>query len=159
MPQLAPGDTAPRFSLPDQDGQAISSDALKGRSAVVYFYPADDTPGCTTEACQFNDNLQQFEQAGVPVVGISPDAPSSHVRFRNKYGLRFTLLSDPAHRTMAAYGAWGDRPGRGEGVIRSTVLLAPDGTVRRTWYGVKADGHAAEVLAALATEPGVPRTG
>lgn len=85
----------------------------------------------------------------MPVVGISPDAPASHVRFRNKYGLRFPLLSDPTHETMAAYGAWGERPGRADGVIRSTVLLGPDGTVQRAWYGVKADGHAAQVLEAL----------
>jgi len=149
MPQLAPGDTAPRFSLVDQDGKTVSSDSLKGKPAVVYFYPADDTPGCTTEACQFNDNLQQFQQAGVPVIGVSPDDAGSHVRFRNKYGLKFELLSDLGHQTMAAYGAWGERPGRGEGVIRSTVLLEPDGTVKRAWYGVKADGHAAEVLQAL----------
>ena len=149
MPQLAPGDTAPRFSLVDQDGKTVSSDSLKGKPAVVYFYPADDTPGCTTEACQFNDNLQQFQQAGVPVIGVSPDDAGSHVRFRSKYGLKFELLSDLGHQTMAAYGAWGERPGRGEGVIRSTVLLEPDGTVKRAWYGVKADGHAAEVLQAL----------
>jgi peroxiredoxin Q/BCP len=149
MPHLAPGDTAPRFSLVDQDGKTVSSDSLKGKPAVVYFYPADDTPGCTTEACQFNDNLQQFQQAGVPVIGVSPDDAGSHVRFRNKYGLKFELLSDLGHQTMAAYGAWGERPGRGEGVIRSTVLLEPDGTVKRAWYGVKADGHAAEVLQAL----------
>ena len=151
MPQLAPGDTAPRFSLVDQDGKTVSSDSLKGKPAVVYFYPADDTPGCTTEACQFNDNLQQFQQAGVPVIGVSPDDAGSHVRFRNKYGLKFELLSDLGHQTMAAYGAWGERPGRGEGVIRSTVLLEPDGTVKRAWYGVKADGHAAEVLQALSS--------
>ena len=151
MPQLAPGDPAPRFALPDQDGKTVSSETFKGKPAVVYFYPKDDTPGCTTEACQFNDNLQQFQQAGVPVVGVSPDAPESHVEFRNTYGLRFTLLSDQAHETMAAYGAWGDRPGRGDGVIRSTVLIAPDGTVKRAWYGVKPDGHAAEVLEALKT--------
>jgi peroxiredoxin Q/BCP len=149
MAQLAPGDTAPRFSLHDQDGKPVSSDTLKGKPAVVYFYPADDTPGCTTEACQFNDNLQQFQQAGVPVIGVSPDDTGSLVKFRNKYGLKFELLSDPGHQTMAAYGAWGERPGRGEGVIRSTVLLDPDGTVKRAWYGVKADGHAAEVLQAL----------
>jgi peroxiredoxin Q/BCP len=149
MAQLDAGDRAPRFSLPDQDGRTVSSDSLTGKPAVVYFYPKDDTPGCTTEACQFNDNLQQFQQAGVPVVGVSPDAPESHVQFRNKYGLRFTLLSDPAHQTMAAYGAWGERQGRGEGVIRSTVLLAADGTVKKAWYGVKADGHAKEVLEAL----------
>jgi peroxiredoxin Q/BCP len=149
MAQLGPGDPAPRFSLPDQDGKPVSSEALKGKPAVVYFYPADDTPGCTTEACQFNDNLQQFQQAGVPVIGVSPDDTRSHVKFRNKYGLKFELLSDPGHQTMAAYGAWGERPGRGEGVIRSTVLLDPDGTVKRAWYGVKADGHAAEVLQTL----------
>jgi len=148
--QLRRGDPAPGFALVDQDGQAVSSESLKGKPAVVYFYPKDDTPGCTTEACQFNENLQEFEQAGVPVVGISPDAPASHVRFRNKYGLRFSLLSDPEHTAMAAYGAWGERPGRGEGVIRSTVLLDPDGTVKEAWYGVKADGHAKEVLQALA---------
>ncbi len=151
MPRLNEGDKAPRFSLVDQDGQIVSSESLTGKPAVVYFYPKDDTPGCTTEARQFNDNLQQFQQAGVPVVGVSPDAPESHVQFRNKYGLRFTLLSDPGHETMAAYGAWGDRPGRGEGVIRSTVLLGADGAVKRAWYGVKADGHAAEVLQALET--------
>jgi len=149
MPQLGPGDVAPRFSLPDQDGKPVSSEALKGKPAVVYFYPADDTAGCTTEACQFNDNLQQFQQIGVPVIGISPDDTGSHFKFRKKYGLTFELLSDPGHQTMAAYGAWGERPGRGEGVIRSTVLLDPDGTVRRAWYGVKADGHAADDLQAL----------
>ena len=83
------------------------------------------------------------------MVGVSPDEPESHVEFRNKYGLRFTLLSDPSHATMADYGAWGDRPGRGEGVIRSTVLIGPDGLVKQAWYGVKADGHAVEVLQAL----------
>ena len=149
MPQLGPGEPAPRFSLPDQDGKTVTSEAFRGKSAVMYFYPKDDTPGCTTEACQFNDNLEVFQQAGVPVIGVSPDAPESHVEFRNKYGLRFSLLSDPDHQTMAAYGAWADRPGRGEGVIRSTVLIGPDGTVTQVWYGVTADGHAAEVLQAL----------
>src|SRR5437588_7561017 len=132
MPQLAPGDKAPRFSLPDQDGTAVSSDTLKGKPAVVYFYPADDTPGCTTEACQFNDNLQQFQQAGVPVVGVSPDKPDSHVQFKNKYGLKFTLLSDPAHRTMTAFGARGYRAGGGEGFIPSTVLRATAGPGKRS---------------------------
>src|SRR5258708_20965288 len=131
MAQLGPGDTAPRFSLPDQDGQTVSSDSLKGSTAVVYFYPADDTPGCTTEACQFNDNLQQFQQAGVPVIGVSPDAPEKHVRFRNKYGLRFTLLSDPAHQAMAAYGPGAEQPGNPAGAIRRPVLLGPHGTVQK----------------------------
>src|SRR5258708_9337560 len=125
MAQLGPGDTAPRFSLPDQDGQTVSSDSLKGSTAVVYFYPADDTPGCTTEACQFNDNLQQFQQAGVPVIGVSPDAPEKHVRFRNKYGLRFTLLSDPAPQPRPAYAPWADRPASPEGGIRRPSLPGP----------------------------------
>ena len=149
MPQLKPGDAAPAFALPDQDGRTVASDTLRGTPVVLYFYPEDDTSGCTTEACQFNDNLSQFQRAGVPVVGISPDAPDSHVRFRNKYGLRFPLLSDPAHRTMAAYGAWGERPGKGEGVIRSTFLVDGEGRVRKSWYFVKPNGHAAEVLEAL----------
>ena len=149
MTELKEGDQAPAFSLPDQDGTTVSSESLRGAPLVVYFYPKDDTPGCTTEACQFNDNMHEFQRAGVPVVGISPDAPDSHVRFREKFGLTFTLLSDPDHATMSQYGAWGDRPGRGEGVIRSTVLVGADGKVRRSWYSVKPDGHAQEVLAAL----------
>jgi len=115
----------------------------------VYFYAADDTPGCTTEACQFNDNLARFQAAQVPVIGISPDGDASHQRFRTKYGLRFPLLSDPHHTTMERYGAWGERPKGGPGVIRSTFLVAADGKVEWAWPAVKADGHAAEVLAAL----------
>ncbi|HVR88395.1 MAG TPA: thioredoxin-dependent thiol peroxidase [Candidatus Limnocylindria bacterium] len=149
MAQLTEGDQAPVFALPDQDGKTVSSESLRGAPLVVYFYPKDDTPGCTTEACQFNDNMHEFQRAGVPVVGISPDAPESHLRFREKYSLGFTLLSDEDHRTIAQFGAWGDRADRGEGVIRSTVLLGGDGKVRKAWYGVKPDGHAQEVLAAL----------
>ncbi len=145
------GDRAPAFQLPDQDGRAVGSDDFRGAPYVLYFYPADDTPGCTTEACQFNDNLTAFQEAKVPVVGVSPDDQKSHQRFRSKYGLRFTLLSDPEKRVLEAYGAWGDRPGRGPGVIRSTFLVDGDGVVRKAWHGVKPDGHAQEVLAALAS--------
>jgi peroxiredoxin Q/BCP len=119
---------------------------------LVYFYPADDTPGCTKEACQFNDNLAAFQQAGVPVLGISPDGASSHQRFRNKYGLRFTLLSDADHQVADAWGTWGPKTYFGQttvGVLRSTFLVGPEGRIERAWHDVRADGHAAEVLAQL----------
>ena len=147
--ELKPGDTAPAFALSDEGGATRSSEEFRGKRWVLYAYPKDDTPGCTTEACQFNDNLTAFQDLGVPVVGVSPDDAASHRAFREKHGLRFTLLSDPAHETLERYGAWGERPGRGPGVIRSTFLIDADGRIARAWYGVKADGHATEVLAAL----------
>ena len=152
MPKLDRGAKAPPFTLPDQDGRPVSLADFSGRQLIVYFYPADDTPGCTKEACQFNDNLHAFERAGVPVLGISPDDPASHVRFRDKYGLRFPLLSDPDHRVMDAYGAWGEKTLYGNtvvGVLRSTFLIDEQGGIERAWYNVKADGHAAKVLAEL----------
>jgi peroxiredoxin Q/BCP len=150
MPQLEAGAEAPSFSLPDQDGRAVSLDDFKGRRVLVYFYPKDDTPGCTREACQFNDNLHAFQRADVPVIGISPDDAASHQRFRAKYGLAFPLLSDPDHQVMDAYGAWGEKTSYGKttvGVIRSTFLIDQDGKVARAWYNVKADGHATQALA------------
>jgi peroxiredoxin Q/BCP len=150
MPQLEAGAEAPSFSLPDQDGRAVSLDDFKGRRVLVYFYPKDDTPGCTREACQFNDNLHAFQRADVPVIGISPDDAPSHQRFRAKYGLAFPLLSDPDHQVMDAYGAWGEKTSYGKttvGVIRSTFLIDQDGKVARAWYNVKADGHATQALA------------
>ncbi len=147
--QLTPGDPAPAFALPDENGKTVSSDALRGTTYLLYFYPKDDTPGCTTEACQLNDNLARFRTLGVPVIGVSQDDAASHHAFQEKYGLRFTLLTDADRRAHAAYGAWGDRPGRGEGVIRSSFLVGPDGRIRKAWYSVKPDGHALEVLAEL----------
>jgi thioredoxin-dependent peroxiredoxin len=147
--KLSPGDKAPAFTLPDAEGNKTSLSSFAGKKVVVYFYPRDDTPGCTKEACQFNDALSQFEGLGVPVIGISPDKAASHVKFRDKYGLRFTLLSDPEHTVMAAYGAWGEKTMYGKvttGVIRSTFLIDEKGKVARAWYHVKADGHAAKVL-------------
>ncbi len=149
MPKLEPGAKAPAFTLPDAEGNKVSLKSFAGRKVVVYFYPRDDTPGCTKEACQFNDALSQFEGLGVPVIGISPDKQASHVKFRDKYGLRFPLLSDPDHGVMEAYGAWGEKTMYGKkttGVIRSTFLIDEKGKVARAWYGVKADGHAAKVL-------------
>jgi peroxiredoxin Q/BCP len=152
MPQLQAGDAAPPFHLADQDGEQASLDDFEGSKVLVYFYPADDTPGCTKEACQFNDNLTAFQAAGVPVVGISPDGADSHRRFRDKYGLGFRLLSDPDHRVAEAYGAWGERTLYGKtftGILRSTFLVDESGRIERAWYRVKADGHAAKVLAEL----------
>jgi len=147
--ELTPGDQAPAFSLPDEEGKVVSNKDLSGSRYVVYFYPKDDTPGCTTEACQFTDNFPQFEMLGVPVLGISRDDAAAHQAFRKKYCLRVRLLSDPDRKTHDAYGAWGERPGRGEGVIRSTFLIGSDGRVEKAWYFVKPDGHALEVLSAL----------
>jgi thioredoxin-dependent peroxiredoxin len=148
--RLSPGDAAPAFTLPDHDGTPVSLADFAGAPVVVYFYPADDTPGCTKEACQFNDNLRSFSRAGIAVVGISPDDATSHTRFRKKFGLRLPLLSDPDHAVMKRYGAWGPKTLYGKksvGVIRSTFLVDADGSIRRAWYHVKADGHAAKVLA------------
>jgi peroxiredoxin Q/BCP len=152
MAKLEQGAAAPRFSLPDQDARLVSLDDLEGKKVLVYFYPKDDTPGCTTEACQFNDNLHAFQRAGVPVLGISADDGESHRKFREKYGLRFPLLSDPDHQVMEAYGAWGEKTLYGKtsvGVIRSTFLVDEQGRIERAWYNVKADGHAEKVLAEL----------
>jgi peroxiredoxin Q/BCP len=152
MAQLEEGAQAPTFTLPDQDGDQVSLDDFKGSKVLVYFYPADDTPGCTKEACQFNDNLAGFQAAGVPVIGVSPDDAASHQRFRNKYGLRFPLLTDADHAVMDAWGTWGEKTSYGRrsvGVVRSTFLLDEDGRVERAWHNVKADGHAATVLSQL----------
>ena len=152
MAELIAGDKAPAFSLPDQDGARVLLSDYAGRKVVVYFYPADDTPGCTKEACQFNDLLADFAALGVDVVGISPDGDEAHRRFRAKYGLGVRLASDPQHATMKRYGAWGEKTLYGRvsvGVIRSTFLVDEEGRVERIWRHVKADGHAAKVLAAL----------
>src|SRR5271157_3552952 len=154
MPKLAAGDHAPAFTLADQDGTKVSLAGLAGSPVVVYFYPADDTPGCTKEACQFNDNLRAFDRAGVTVLGISPDGAEKHRKFRDKFTLKFPLLSDPSHKVMEAYGAWGEKTMYGKktiGTIRSTFLIGADGKVAHAWYNVRADGHAAKVLEELGT--------
>jgi len=152
MGKLAAGDKAPAFTLPDQDGKKVALRDFKGRPVVVYFYPRDDTPGCTKEACQFNDNLRAFSRSKVAIVGISADSATKHQAFRTKYGLKFPLLTDADHKVGEAYGAWGEKTLYGKksiGVIRSTFLIGPDGKVARAWYHVKADGHADKVLAEL----------
>lgn len=152
MAKLEPGAKAPAFKLPDQDGKPVALKDFAGSPVVVYFYPADDTPGCTKEACQFNDNLRAFSRAGVAVVGISPDGAAKHTKFRAKFKLKFPLLSDPDHAVMEAYGAWGEKTLYGKksvGVIRSTFVVGADGRIERAWYHVRADGHADKVLAEL----------
>ena len=150
--KLQSGDAAPDFTLPDQDGTPVHLAARRGRKVVVYFYPQDDTPGCTKEACQFNEALSGFEDAGVDVLGVSADDGDSHRRFRAKYGLGFTLLTDARHEVAARYGAYGEKMLYGRptvGVIRSTFLVDEKGRVERAWYGVRADGHAAKVLSEI----------
>ncbi len=147
--KLQPGDPAPPFRLPDQDGAPVDLADYRGRKVIVYFYPKDDTPGCTTEACQFNDSLGEFEGLGVDVVGISADDGDSHQRFRAKYDLRFRLLTDADNAIAEAYGAYGEKMLYGKptvGTIRSTFLVDEEGRIERAWYGVRADGHAAKVL-------------
>ena len=152
MGKLAPGDRAPAFTLPDQDGKKVALKDFAGKQVVIYFYPRDDTPGCTKEACQFNDNLRAFAKAKVKVLGVSADSAEKHQKFREKYGLTFPLLTDADHKVGEAYGAWGEKTLYGKksiGVIRSTFLVGSDGRITRAWYHVKADGHAAKVLAEL----------
>ena len=148
------GRAAPNFSLADADGHQIALDALRGKHVIVYFYPKDDTPGCTKEACGFRDQWQALKARGVVVLGISPDDAESHRKFAAKYHLPFTLLSDPERKVMTLYGAWGEKMLYGKrvtGVIRSTVWVGPDGTVCKHWRRVgKAADHPTKVLEALA---------
>lgn len=152
MSRLEVGKKAPAFTLLNQDEQKVSSKDLAGQRYVLYFYPADDTPGCTKEACQFNDELSAFSKLGVKVIGVSPDGAVKHVAFRKKYGLTFELLSDPMKKVMEKFGAYGEKMMYGKkvtGVIRSTFIIGPTGKVEQAWYGVRADGHAAKVLEKL----------
>ncbi len=153
MAKLTAGEPAPDFSLPDQDGKTVSLADFKGKKVVLYFYPKDDTPGCTKEACQFNENLSAFSRATGAILGVSSDSAASHVKFREKYGLKFPLLTDAGHKIGEAYGAYGQKMMYGKpvtGVIRSTFLIDEEGKIARAWYSVKADGHAAAVLKELA---------
>ena len=147
------GKAAPAFTLTDAAGNKVSLADFKGKDVVVYFYPKDDTPGCTKEACGFRDNWRELEQRGVVVIGISPDDAASHAKFVDKYSLPFILLSDPDRKVMEKYGAYGEKTLYGKktmGVIRSTVWIGADGKVRKHWARVaKAETHPEAVLAAL----------
>ena len=146
------GDIAPEIALPDETGTIHRLSEQRDLWTVVYFYPADHTPGCTIESCQFRDLDPQTRAVSAQVWGISPDGAASHARFREKFDLPFTLLSDEDHETSTRYGAWRLKSMYGResmGIQRSTFLVDPDGRVAQAWPKVKADGHAAEVLAAI----------
>jgi len=147
-PRLQAGDTAPAFSLPDADGNTVSLSDYRGRKVIVYFYPAASTPGCTKQACDFRDNLAELNDAGLDVVGISPDKPEKLAKFRAKEGLTFPLLSDPDKSVLTAWGAYGEKTMYGktvQGVIRSTFLVDEDGKIAVAQYNVRATGHVAKL--------------
>ncbi len=151
--RLQPGDPAPAFALPTPDGDEVSLESLRGGKVILYFYPAAMTPGCTTEACDFRDNLGSLRGAGYAVLGISPDDPRQLAQFREQESLTFPLLADRDHAACEAYGAWGEKQVDGRpvtGVIRSTFVLDEEGRVEVAMYGVQATGHVAELRRILA---------
>jgi thioredoxin-dependent peroxiredoxin len=146
--RLAPGDTAPDFTLPDADGKPVSLSDYRSRRVIVYFYPAAGTPGCTKQACDFRDNLTDLGDAGLDVLGISPDKPEKLAKFRDAQGLTFPLLSDVDKEVLTAWGAFGEKQMYGKtvtGVIRSTFLVDPDGKIEQALYNVRATGHVAKL--------------
>lgn len=150
--RIETGDAAPAFSLPDQEGSAVTLDSLRGRWTVLYFYPKDNTPGCTKEACSFRDNHAAIAATGAAVLGVSPDGAASHKRFAEQHTLPFTLLADEDHALASAYGAWGIKKQYGreyEGLIRSTFVIDPEGNIAKVWRSVRTDRHGADVLAWL----------
>ncbi len=154
MATIKEGKAAPAFTLADADGKAVSLKDFAGKNVILYFYPKDDTPGCTKEACGFRDDWSAIRKANAIVLGVSADAGESHRKFAAKYKLPFPLLSDPDRKVMKTYGAYGEKMMYGKktlGVIRSTVWIGPDGKVRRHWPRVRdAAAHPSEVLEALA---------
>jgi peroxiredoxin Q/BCP len=147
------GDKAPDFTLADDNGKKVKLSSLKGQPVVLYFYPADDTPGCTKEACAFRDRKAELAKAGAKVLGVSPDTTESHGQFRDKYELNFPLLADPDHAVAEKYGAWREKNMYGKkfmGIQRSTFLIDSQGKIAKVWKSVKVDGHDEHVLAALA---------
>jgi peroxiredoxin Q/BCP len=149
---VAEGSPAPAFSLTSDTGETVSLESLRGKPVVLYFYPKDDTPGCTAQACGIRDAWGEFERSGAVVLGVSPDSEESHVAFKQKYGLPFTLLADPDHATADAYEVWVEKSMFGKkymGVERSTFVIGPDGTLLKAMRKVDPQTHADDVLAAL----------
>ncbi|MGI9002738.1 MAG: thioredoxin-dependent thiol peroxidase [Pseudonocardia sp.] len=146
--RLAAGDPAPDFTLPDADGRPVSLSDHRGRRVIVYFYPAAGTPGCTKEACDFRDNLTELGDAGLDVLGVSPDPPATLAAFRDAEGLTFPLLADPGREVLTAWGAFGEKQSYGKtvtGVIRSTFVIDADGKIEAAQYNVRATGHVAKL--------------
>lgn len=147
-----PGTPAPDFALPDETGTVRRLSDFRGQTIVLYFYPKDDTPGCTTEACNFRDDYSAYEQAGVTILGVSPDSPKSHAKFKQKFQLPFSLLADEDHAVCEAYGVWGQKKFMGKeymGVLRTTFIIDPEGKIKKVFENVKPAEHSAEVLAAI----------
>jgi peroxiredoxin Q/BCP len=150
--KLKAGDVAPKFSVATNGGGKISLADFLGQNVILYFYPKDDTPGCTKEACAFRDHFSEFKKRGAIVLGVSPDSVKSHDKFAEKFKLPFTLLADEDKKIVEAYGVWGEKSFMGRkylGVYRVTFLIGPDGKIKKIWPEVKPDEHAEEVLAAL----------
>jgi len=149
---IAEGDKAPNFSLEADDGTTVTRDSLAGKNAVLYFYPKDDTPGCTKEACDFRDAFPRFDKVDAVVVGVSPDSPDSHRKFKKKYSLPFRLLSDESHKLAESFGVWKEKSMYGRnymGIERTTVVIDRKGRVARIFPKVKVAGHALEVESAV----------
>jgi peroxiredoxin Q/BCP len=154
------GQEAPDFELTSDAGDSVRLSQFRGKPVVLYFYPRDDTPGCTAQACGIRDNYDAFEQRGAVVLGVSPDEESSHVKFKEKYGLPFTLLADPQHEVSEQYGVWGEKTFGGKkymGVERSTFVIDPEGRIAKVMRRVKPDTHVERVLAELPAQ--APQTG
>jgi peroxiredoxin Q/BCP len=150
---LSANTPAPDFSLKDETGTVRKLTEFRGKPVVLYFYPKDDTPGCTTEACNFRNDYDQYKNAGVVILGVSPDSPKSHTKFQKKYNLPFTLLSDEDHAVCELYQVWGRKKFMGkeyDGIFRTTYLIGADGMIKKVFENVKPDGHSVEVLGALA---------
>ena len=146
------GTLAPDFELTSDTGERVKLSELRGKPVVLYFYPKDDTPGCTTEACEFRDAYDVFRERGAEVLGVSPDDVTSHEKFKTKYQLPFTLLADPEHEVAEKYGVWGERKFAGKtyiGINRSTFVIDADGKIARAMLGIKPAGHASAVLDSL----------
>ncbi len=149
---LKVGAKAPEFTLLSTDGDSVSLKSFRGKKVVLYFYPKDDTPGCTKEACSFRDHHQMLKRRDLVILGVSPDSVESHNKFRSKYNLPFTLLSDPDHKVASAYGAWGKKKLYGreyDGILRSTFIIDEKGTIEHIFDKVKVDTHAEDVLSAV----------
>lgn len=147
---IAANSPAPDFTLLDETGKSRTLSSFLGHPLVLYFYPKDDTPGCTTEACNFRDDYSAFEKAGITILGVSPDSPNSHAKFKQKYQLPFSLLADEGHNVCELYGVWGKKKLAGkeyDGVLRTTFIIAADGKIKKVFENVKPSDHSAEVLA------------
>jgi thioredoxin-dependent peroxiredoxin len=149
---ISAGIPAPEFSLMDENKVTHSLSDYHGKPVILYFYPKDDTPGCTTEACNFRDDYSAYENSGIVILGVSPDSPESHAKFKKKYALPFTLLADEGHKVCDKYGVWGPKKLAGreyEGVLRTTFLIGSEGRIDKVFENVRPADHSAELLAAV----------